>query len=585
MSYMRARLLVLTRVIPRRLTWADACVVLFVALVVRALTGVASEWRAPLHEAVSIELSFSALPRYTFFSLCRGLAAFGVSFAFTIAYGYAAARVRGADKILLPLLDILQSIPVLGFMPGMVLALVALFPRSNVGLELAAVLMIFTGQVWNMTFSFYHSLRAIPSDLMDAARVYRFSAWRTLRRVELPHATTGLVWNGMMSMAGGWFFLTINEAFRLGDKDFRLPGVGAYMSVAIDRGDVRAMVAAVMAMVAMIVAVDQIFWRPLVAWSDRFKVEDSGGGTSPRSWVLDLLRQSGILEWLHRLLSGTDRRPAVGPPPPPVKSGTIAAAAGSAGRKPTWRRPVLGWLALAGFVAACSWGTVRLAQLLTTLHAADWGHIGSDALLTLARTSVAVLLGSIWTIPAGIFIGTHPRAARVLQPMVQVAASFPAPMLFPLVLFLLARAHVGLGLGSIVLMMLGTQWYILFNVIAGAMSIPHDLLEAAVVYRFPRRQRWLRLLLPGVLPQLVTGWVTAAGGAWNASIVSEYVQAAGRIEKTRGLGALISTSAANGRFALLAASVLTMALLVVGINRTFWKSLYQLAERRFSLIR
>ena len=575
---MRPRLLILTRIIPRRVTWVDLGVVLFVSLIIYGLVGVASEWRAPLREAVSIDLSFWALPRYTFFSLCRGIAAFVISFFFTLAYGYAAARVRGADKVMLPMLDILQSIPVLGFMPGVVLALVSLFPRSNIGLELAAVLMIFTGQVWNMTFSFYHSLRAVPSDLMDAARIYRFSAWRRLKRVELPYAATGLVWNGMMSMAGGWFFLTINEAFRLGDKDFRLPGVGAYMSVAIDKGDAGAMAAAVFAMIAMIVVVDQLFWRPLVAWSDRFKFEEIGGGTPPTSWVLDLLRRSGLIEWLSDLVGGRKEDPA----PAPNRAGPAPAAAPStAASRPKSR--IIGWIVVAAFAAGCIWGTVRLVQLLATLHAAQWGEIGIDTGWTLVRTTIAVVIGSLWTIPAGIYIGTHPRAARVLQPVVQIAASFPAPMLFPLVLFVLARVHVGLGIGAIVLMVLGTQWYILFNVIAGAMSIPHDLHEAAVVYRFPRVQRWKRLLLPGVFPQLVTGWVTAAGGAWNASIVSEYVQSAGRIEKTRGLGALISTSASGGHFAMLAASVLTMALLVVGINRTFWKSLYHLAERRFSL--
>jgi NitT/TauT family transport system permease protein len=578
----RPRLLVLTRIIPRRLSWVDVGVVLFVGLLIYGLVGVASEWRAPLREAVSIDLSFWALPRYTFFSLCRGIAAFVLSFSFTLAYGYAAARVRRADKVMLPLLDILQSIRVLGFMPGVVLALVSLFPRSNVGLELAAVLMMFTGQVWNMTFSFYHSLRAVPGELMDAARIYRFSAWRRLKRVELPFAATGLVWNGMMSMAGGWFFLTINEAFRLGDKDFRLPGIGAYMSVAIDKGDVGAMAAAVIAMVAMIVVVDQFFWRPLVARSDRFKFEEVGGGTPPTSWVLDLLRRSGLVAWLSELV-GSDQKDAGAPNSrgAGVRAASEAGPSTMASGRP--KGQVLGWIVLAAFAGACIWGTIRLTQLLATLRAPQWGEIGSDAMWTLLRTTIAVVLGSLWTIPLGIYIGTHPRAARVLQPVVQIAASFPAPMLFPVVLFVLTRVHVGLGVGAIVLMMLGTQWYILFNVIAGAMSIPHDLHEAAVVFRFPPLQRWKRLLLPGVFPQLVTGWVTAAGGAWNASIVSEYVQAAGRIERTRGLGALISTSASGGQFALLAASVVTMALLVVAINRTFWKSLYHMAERRFSL--
>ncbi len=303
-----------TRIIPRRGSWVDLVVLLFVGLVLYGVVGVAGQWQAPLKAAVTIDLSFGALPRYTFFSLCRGLVAFGLSFFFTLVYGYVAARVKMADKIMLPLLDILQSIPVLGFMPGVVLALAALFPTTNIGLELAAVVMIFTAQVWNMTFSFYHSLRAIPSDLIDAGTVYGFGRWKRFTKIELPYSTVGLVWNGMMSMAGGWFFLTVNEAFRLGDRDFRLPGIGAYMSVAIDNGDRTAMFAAIVAMIVMIVVVDQLFWRPLVAWSERFKFEDVGATTVARSWVLDLLRQSQLYVWLrdlhHRYSIWRSRKPA-----------------------------------------------------------------------------------------------------------------------------------------------------------------------------------------------------------------------------------------------------------------------------------
>src|SRR5580704_6110894 len=290
----------MTRVIPRRTGWIDLFAFGFLILLLYGLFTVETQWRAPARAAVDIDLGLSSLPQYTFFSLCRGLAAFILSFGFTMVYGYVAARVRGADRVMLPLLDILQSIPVLGFMPGVVLALASLFPHTNVGLELAAVLMIFTGQVWNMTFSFYHSLRAIPTDLLEASSVYRFGWWRRFTRVELPYSTVGLVWNGMMSMAGGWFFLTINEAFRLGDRDFRLPGVGAYMSVAIDRGDTGAMIAAVVAMIVMIVVVDQLMWRPLVAWSNKFKFEDTGAANVTESWVLTLIRRTRLYAWLRQ---------------------------------------------------------------------------------------------------------------------------------------------------------------------------------------------------------------------------------------------------------------------------------------------
>ena len=560
----------MTRIIPRRIAWADVLAIGFFIVLLYGLFVVQSQWRAPARVAVDIDLHLSALPLYTFFSLCRGLAAFALSFIFTLVYGYVAARVRGADRVMLPVLDILQSIPVLGFMPGVVLALASLFPHTNTGLELAAVLMIFTGQVWNMTFSFYHSLRAIPNDLLEASRVYRFGWWRRFTRVELPYSTVGLVWNGMMSMAGGWFFLTINEAFRLGDRDFRLPGVGAYMSVAIDRGNTSAMVAAVIAMVTMIVVVDQLMWRPLVAWSNKFKFEDVGASTVAKSWVLDLVRRTRLYAWLR----GRGERPTKArgskPKPPSTPTSPLVGRAISIG-------------ALVGFVALCLWGGYALVGLLSTLTASAWLDIARASGFTLVRTTIAVALGSLWAIPAGVYIGTHPRASHVLQPIVQIAASFPAPMLFPLVLLVLAKADVSLSIGSVVLMMLGTQWYVLFNVIAGAMSIPHELHEAATVYRFTRLQRWKRVYLPGVFPHLVTGWVTAAGGAWNASIVSEYIHANGTLRTTDGLGALISRAAEGEQFALLAAGVLAMAIVVVAINRTFWKRLYDLAERKYAL--
>jgi len=563
--------LALIRAIPRRVTWLDLAVLLFLGLCAYGITRLAGEWRAPLREAVVIDLRYRALPLYTFFSLCRGLAAFVMSFFFTLVYGYVAARVKLADRVLLPLLDILQSIPVLGFMPGVVLAMAALFPHSNVGLELSAILMIFTGQVWNMTFSFYHSLRAIPSELLEAASIYRFGWWRRFTRIELPYSTVGLVWNGMMSMAGGWFFLTINEAFRLGDRDFSLPGVGAYMSVAIDADNRGAMFAAVVAMVIMIVVVDQLFWRPLVAWSEKFKFEDVGGGEPASSWVLNLLRRSELVHGTGRWARRTLKK--LRPPAAPKVSMPVPEQKTS--------RAFLTIAALLGLV--CLWGTFRLIQLLSILNAQAWLDIAGASGLTLVRTTVAVVLGSIWTIPAGIYIGTHPKASRVLQPIVQIAASFPAPMLFPVVLALLAVAHLSLGVGSIVLMVLGTQWYILFNVIAGAMSIPHELLEAAQIFRYKRPQRWRLLMLPGVFPALVTGWVTAAGGAWNASIVAEYVHQGSNVLRTHGLGALISTAAEQGNLPLLAAGVLAMAGLVVLVNRLFWKRLYALAERKYSL--
>ncbi|HEX9506946.1 MAG TPA: ABC transporter permease subunit [Myxococcales bacterium] len=558
----------------RRFGWIDLLVLVGIFAAAVGIIRTAEQWRQTLRPAVEIDLSIAALPKYTLLSLSRGLAAYVLSLGFSLAYGYWAAKDRIAERILIPILDILQSIPILGFMPGVVLALVAAFPRSNVGLELAAILLIFTGQAWNMTFSFYHSVRAVPSDQREAATVYRFSAWERFRWVELPFSAIGLVWNSMMSMAGGWFFLMISEAFVLGDKDFRLPGLGSYMSVAVAHGDRAAMLWAIAAMTAMILLLDQLLWRPVVVWAEKFRVEEGATEKAQRSWFLQWLRRSRILAVLSRAIERARARAHRAARPrtakPPRAGPSIISRALSAG--------IL--LALAAAGVAGGW---QLIQLLAPITPLEWkGTIGS-ALTTLVRVLVALAVGTAWTVPAGLAIGLSPRLSRLLQPVVQVLASFPAPMLFPAVIAVLAGAGVSLGWGSIVLMVLGTQWYILFNVIAGAMAIPADLREAARSYRFELPQRFARLYLPAVFPYLVTGWVTAAGGAWNASIVSEYVTFKGQVLSTYGLGAQISQAASAARFPLLAASVLVMSAVVVAFNRLVWKRCNDFAERRFSL--
>jgi NitT/TauT family transport system permease protein len=555
--------------------WVDLGVLLAVVGLALAVVSLTREWTGVERRAVEIDLSPLALPGYTLLSLSRGLIAYVLSLAFTLVYGYWAAKDRLAGRVLIPLLDVLQSIPVLGFMPGLVLALVAAFPHSNIGLELAAVVMIFTGQAWNMTFSFYHSLRSLPADLGEAATMYRLDWWRRLRRVELPFATIGLVWNSMMSMAGGWFFLMINESFVLGDKDFRLPGLGSYMSVATARGDVPAMVLAVIAMTAMIVALDQVLWRPVVVWAQKFRVEEGSQSEEMHSWFLDLLKRSQLLRALGQWRREHSR---------PRRRAARPVAVESESPRPQPARLVAGVL-FALLLAALLFGVTRLATLLRSLPVSAWLGIGAAGLATLGRVLVATALGTLWTVPAGLAIGLHPRLSRVLQPVVQVVASFPAPMLFPAVIVLLHALGVSLSLGSVVLMLLGTQWYVLFNVVAGASAIPADLREASRMLRMPRLQRFRVLYLPAVFPYLVTGWVTAAGGAWNASIVSEYVSFRGESLATFGLGAKISAAAASASFAELAASVLVMSVIVVAFNRSVWRRLHALAERRYSLSR
>jgi NitT/TauT family transport system permease protein len=562
----------------RQLRWVDLLILAGLVGVALAAHRVAGEWTGPQRPEVVIDLSPWALPRYAVFSLSRGLIAYAFSLSFTLVYGYWAAKDKVAERVLIPLLDVLQSIPILGFMPGLVLAFARLFPDSNVGLELAAVLMMFTGQVWNMTFSFYHSLRAVPADLREVGIVYRYNWWQRLRWIELPFATLGLVWNSMMSMAGGWFFLMINEAFVLGAHDYRLPGIGSYMSVAVARGDLRAMGWAVVAMTLMIVALDQLLWRPVVVWAQKFRVEEGGASEQMDSWFLDWLRRSSLVEWLTGVFRrATRHRPHVGPVALRLHVGATAAP----------ERPAP-WYSLVPFaliVVMLGYGGWRLLLLLHEVSFVQWGGIAGSALLTLVRVLASTALGTLWALPAGLAIGLSPRLSRLLQPVIQVAASFPAPMLFPVVIALLDAAGVPLGMGSIVLMLLGTQWYILFNVIAGAMAIPADLKEAARSYRLSLVQRLRTLYIPAVFSYLVTGWVTAAGGAWNASIVSEYVTFKGRVVSTPGVGSAISRAAEAGDLPLLAAGVLAMSTLVMLFNRNVWRRGYQLAEERFSLNR
>ncbi len=557
----------------RRLGWIDVLVVMGLAGLLFGVISLARQWTGEHRAAVEIDTSPLALPLYTFYSLSRGLLAYVLSLGFTLVYGFWAAKDRIAERVLIPLLDILQSIPVLGFLPGVLLALDALFPTSNVGLELACIIMIFTGQAWNMTFSFYHSLRSLPQDQQEAATSYRFNWWQRFKWVELPFSTIGLVWNSMMSMAGGWFFLSVCEAIQLGDQDFRLPGLGSYMKVAVDRGEIPSMLWAILAMVLMIVALDQLLWRPVIVWAQKFRVEEGGYQEAVSSWFLDWLRHSHLFAAARRLLGHwQSQREARSRARPAQRAAT---------HHPAKVASVVSLVAFVLLLLVLLYGAVRLFLFLWQVSAEAWGEIFLAAAVTLARVLLATALGTLWALPAGLVIGLSPRLSRLLQPVVQVVASFPAPMLFPLVLVGLEWAGISLGWGSIALMLLGTQWYILFNVIAGAMAIPADLREAARSYRINAWQRFWILYLPGVFPYLVTGWVTAAGGAWNASIVAEYVKFKGVVLQTRGLGALIQESTDN--FPVLAASVVVMATVVVLFNRTVWRRLYRLAEERFSL--
>ncbi len=556
--------------------WFEALVLVGLGALLLGGAEVASQWRQPLRQTVEIDLSAWALPKYALFSLARGWIAYFFSLLFTLLVASWAFYDERARRYVLPALDVLQSVPVLGFLPGLVLALVSLFPTSNTGLELACVVMIFTGQVWNMAFSYYDSLRGVPADFRMLGRLYGFKWWHRFLKVELPFGAQGLLYNSMVSMAGGWFFLSITEAFKLGDQDFRVPGIGSYMSVAIERGDVRAQFLGVAAMGVVIVVADRLIWWPLVVWSRKFKLDDFGTGT---------VDQSGLQRWLTRSRAvqaltvrfGLFFNRVLRPPAPPGRDGEPAAT-GELPQRQTglWLYRLL----IVTLLTGLAWGAWRLIVLLGRVNLADWGEILRCTGISFGRVLAAVALGTLWTVPVGVWIGLNPKLSSRLQPFIQFVASFPAPMIYPWILAVVLVLGSSLQWGAIPLIMMGTQWYLLFNVAAAASAVPNDIISCAALLRLSGWQRWRQFLLPAVFPGLVTGWITAAGGAWNATIVSEYVQVGDKLYEATGLGAFISRATNDGNFPRLSAAVLVMAVVVVGINRALWKPLQNLANDR-----
>ncbi|MFY9823475.1 MAG: ABC transporter permease subunit [Thermoanaerobaculia bacterium] len=536
-------------------------------------------WRAPAVVAgPEIHLAWSALPWYALLSTSRMAAAYVLSLLFSLAYGYFAARSPSARKVLMPLLDILQSVPILSFLPVVLLGLSALLPQG-IATELAAIILIFTSQAWNMTYSFYQSVTTVPQEMREAAAIFRLSPWLRFRVLDLPFAALGLIWNSMMSWAGGWFFLMAAEIFRVGSRDFRLAGLGAYLQTAADANDLKAVAAGVITLILTIVLLDQLLWRPVLAWADKFKVEMvSSDAPPPQSWFYDVVHHSHLIGWLRRRVwlpftERLDRRT------------NLPAESDGSQKRGLRRRLGLAVLAVlgAGAAAALLYGLYRAVVTLAGLPAAGWAALGIGVLATFGRVVASLVLALLWTVPVGVAIGTNRRLASVLQPVVQVVASVPATALFPVLVLALLRVPGGLNLAAVVLMLAGTQWYLLFNVIAGTAAIPQDLRDSADLLRLSRWQRWRTLTLPALFPFLVTGAITAGGGAWNASIVAEYVTFGGKTHSTTGIGSLIAQATAASDYRLLLASTLTMILTVVGLNRTWWRWLYHQAEVRFKL--
>ena len=567
-----------------RFGWIDAVVILTVFVLLWLLVALSGDMRVRFDELhpPSLSLDVALIPYYTARTVLRMFIAFAAALLFTFTYGYVAAKSVRARNVMLPLLDILQSVPVLGFLSVTVTGFLALFPASLLGVECASIFAIFTAQAWNMTFGFYHSLITIPAELEEAASVYGMNRWQRFTKVELPASAIGLMWNSMMSFGGGWFFVAQSEAISVLNKNIKLPGLGSYMAAAVEAGDTRAAVYAIIAMVTTIVVLDQLLWRPLVAWAEKFKLEQTEGKDNPTSWVLDLLQRSYVLAWLSdhvgQAVASFSRRASA------FTSDIAHTLSGrtSAGVKAMLR--MLLWMATAIGVAWLVFDAIDIAkEIRTDMTGAEMLRVAGLGMLTLFRVvAMSVIATLIWT-PIGVWIGLRPRVARVAQPLAQIAASFPVNMTFPFVVAFFISTHIPINVGSVLLMALGTQWYILFNVIAGAMAIPTDLREAATLFGLRRWRLWRTLIIPAIFPFWVTGAVTATGGAWNASIVAEVASWGNDKLVADGLGAYIAQVTEKGDQPAIYFSILVMALFVVVINRVFWRRLYDLAERRFKL--
>jgi NitT/TauT family transport system permease protein len=560
-------------------TWPFILDILVFATVLAVFYGVltiAHYWLGQAIPVTEISRSPWSLPRYAFYSLVRMGIAYFLSLVFAVVYGRIAAYNQTLQPFMVAILDILQSIPVLSFLPGVMLAMVALFPSKQVGVELGSIVLIFTGQVWNMAFSFYSSLKSIPRELTEASTIYRYGQWQRFFQLELPFGTIGLIWNSIVSVAGGWFFLMACEMFVLGKRDFRLPGLGSYLQTAAGNGDTYAMLWGLAAMIGVILLIDQLIWRPAIAWSSKFKFEQVESTQAPTSPLLHLMRNSHVLNlFREKTVASLSERVnlyfARRKPSPKISE-----------TSPTWLKALGAVLAVVA-MAGVGYEVFRAVALLRGVNGAEFSGLMKGAAATFLRVNVSLLIASAWTIPVGVAIGFNPRLARIMQPVTQVAASVPATALFPVLLLAIVQLGGGLGVGSIVLMLLGTQWYILFNVIAGASAIPSDLKEVANLFHFSRADRWRIVILPGIFPYLVTGLVTASGGAWNASIVAEYFHFKDSVMSTVGLGAQISAATDAGRFDTLLMATIIMATLVVCTNRLVWRPLYRLAETKYRL--
>ncbi|MSP00833.1 MAG: ABC transporter permease subunit [Acetobacteraceae bacterium] len=524
--------------------------------------------------ATEISLDPWRLPEYAVRTTLRMFAALALSLVFTFTYGTAAAKSRRAGAILVPLLDILQSVPILGFLTFTVVFFMNLFPGQVLGLELAAIFAIFTSQAWNMAFSMYQSLRTVPADLVEASVSFHLSAWQKFWRLEVPFATPGLVWNTMMSMSGGWFFVVASEAISVGDNTWKLPGIGSYIAVAQAERNIGAIVWAIFAMLIVILAYDQLLFRPLVAWSAKFRFETTAGATASDPWMLRLMRRTRLLSFLGDLVGNAAS--SLGGlrlsfrAKPRVRDGIGSRASGIA------------WTILIGCLFG--WGAWRAFSFAAA--ELTWSDLGDTVLLglvTLSRVVVLMILASLLWVPIGVWLGLRPSWARRAQPFAQFLAAFPANLFFPVFVVVIVHFHLNEDIWLTPLMILGTQWYILFNVVAGAAAFPGDLREAAANFRIGGLLWWRKVMLPGIFSYYITGAITASGGCWNAAIVAEVVSWGDTRLVAHGLGAYIAIATEKGDMARVVLGVAVMSGFVLTCNRLLWHPLYAYARRRLTL--
>jgi len=514
------------------------------------------------------------LPEYAARTTLRMLIAMVLSLFFTFTYATLAAKSRSAERLLVPLLDILQSVPILGFISVTVVFFMSLAPGRVLGAEFASIFAIFTSQAWNMAFSFYQSLRTVPTELEEAARNFRLSAWMRFWRLDVPFAMPQLIWNMMMSMSGSWFFVVASEAISVGNTTVTLPGIGSYIALAIERRNLAAVCWAIGTMLVVILIYDQVLFRPLVAWADRFRFEQEPGMPPPQSWVFDVLRRSRIIERLTQPVAGLWRLSLRRQKNDKAPAGALAKRAGR----------TLALLSAAVVVVLAAMTLWQVAQFAVEgLAPRDVGITMLLGFATLARVVVLIAIATLIWVPIGVWVGTRPRVANFAQPIAQFLAAFPANLLFPIVVSGIVAWQLNPNIWLSPLMILGTQWYILFNVIAGAAAIPAELRSVAVNLRVRGWLWWRRVALPAVLPYYVTGAITASGGSWNASIVAEVASWGDQHVQAEGLGAYIAEQTDAGDFHRIVLGIAVMSLFVVVVNRVFWRPLYRYAERKFRL--